>query len=380
MRYIPYGKQYIDKTDIRSVLNILKGPIITTGKEVQKFEEKITKFLGSKFSTTCNSGTSALFLALQSIEVKENDVIIMPAINFIASYNVSKLFKAKIFLADVNKDTGQMSPSNVVELCKKFKLKKIKAIITMYNGGYPENAEKFKQLKKKYGCYIIEDACHAFGAKYKSKNRYIKIGSCYHSDISTFSLHPVKTLTTGEGGIVTTNSKKLDKKIKRHRSLGIKKNLKKHWSYDVDHIGLNFRLSDFQCALGISQLKKVTKFLSFRKKIFFNYQKMLKNIPNIKLPSHKKKYISSNHLFIVNLNKPNLNLKEKLIKFMLKNKIILQYHYIPIYKFKIFKGKYINKNAEIYYNSAFSLPIYYGLSNKQQIYIAKQFENFFINN
>ena len=107
---------------------------------------------------------------------------------------------------------------------------------------------------------------------------------------------------------------------------------------------------------------------------------MLKNIPNIKLPSHKKKYISSNHLFIVNLNKPNLNLKEKLIKFMLKNKIILQYHYIPIYKFKIFKGKYINKNAEIYYNSAFSLPIYYGLSNKQQIYIAKQFENFFINN
>ena len=118
MRYIPYGKQYIDKTDIRSVLNILKGPIITTGKEVQKFEEKITKFLGSKFSTTCNSGTSALFLALQSIEVKENDVIIMPAINFIASYNVSKLFKAKIFLADVNKDTGQMSPSNVVEFVK----------------------------------------------------------------------------------------------------------------------------------------------------------------------------------------------------------------------------------------------------------------------
>ena len=171
MKFIPYGKQCIDNKDVKVVSKVLKNDLITTGYQVIKFEEKIKKFLNAKFSFTCNSGTSALFLALQSIGLKKNDTVIMPAINFIASYNIAKLFNAKIFLADVDKYSGQMSPENIIDICKKFRIKKIKAVITMYNGGYPNNAEKFKSLKKKYKCYIVEDACHALGATYEYKKK-----------------------------------------------------------------------------------------------------------------------------------------------------------------------------------------------------------------
>ena len=377
MKIIPYGRQYIDHKDIKSVSRVLNGELITTGSQIDKFENKIKKFLNCKYSITCNSGTSALFLAFKSIDIKSNDIIIMPAINFVASYNIAKQLNAKIFLADIDKETGQMLPSNVIDVCKKYKIKRIKAVVTMYNSGYPYDAEKFKKLKDIYNCFIIEDACHAFGASYKIENKNIKVGSCLHSDISTFSLHPLKTITTGEGGIVTTNSKKIAEKVKKIRSLGIEKNSNKHWEYDVKYVGFNFRLNDFQCALGLSQLDKISKFIAQRKKIFLNYQKLLSKIKEINLPIHLTKYTSSHHLFIINLKKSNIKLKEKFIKFMLKNKILLQYHYIPVYRFKVFRGKYINKNSEIYYKSAISLPIYYGLKYNEQVYITKKIKEFF---
>ena len=380
MKIIPYGRQYIDHKDIKSVSKVLNSELITTGSQVDKFENKIKKYLNCKYSFTCNRVTSALFLAFKSINIKKNDIIIMPAINFVASYNVAKQLNAKIFLADVDKETGQMLPRNVIDICKKFKIKRVKAVVTMYNGGYPLNAEKFKKLKDIYNCFIIEDACHALGASYKIGNKNIKVGSCFHSDISTFSLHPLKTITTGEGGIVTTNSKKIAEKVKKIRSLGIEKNLDKHWEYNVKYVGFNFRLSDFQCALGLSQLNKIFKFITHRKKIFLNYQRLLSKLKEINLPTQLKNYTSSHHLFIINLKKPNIKIKEKFIKFMLKNKILLQYHYIPVYKFKIFKGKYINKNSEIYYKSAISLPIYYELKYNEQVYIAKKIKEFFKKN
>jgi len=377
MNLIPYGKQYIDKNDIRLVAKSLRNSLITTGKYVINFEKKIQNYLNCKFATTCNSGTSAIYLALQAIGIKKNDILIMPSINFVASYNIAKLFGAKVYLADVNKYNGQMAPSNVLEVCKKFKINKVKAIITMYNTGYPENVENFKSFKEKFGAYIIEDACHAFGSEYILKNKRYKVGSCAHSDISTFSLHPLKTITTGEGGIVTTNSKYLDSKIKKLRSHGILKNNNYHWKYDVLYAGLNFRLNDFQCALGISQLKKIKKFISYRNKIANKYLKKLNLVNDIKCPNLNKNYISSNHLFLINLKKPNILKKEKLIKYMLKSKIILQYHYIPLYKFKFFSDKYLGKNAEIYYKSTISLPIYYGLKAKEQNLIINKIKIFF---
>ena len=266
MKTIPYGRQHIDKKDIIQVSKTLNKDKITTGTEIIRFENQLNRYLNCSYSTTCNSGTSSLFLAMQAIGIKKNDIVIMPSINFIASYNVAKILGAKIYLADIDPLTGQMSPEKVEECCLKFKIKKVKAIIVMYNAGYPENADKFFRLKKKFKSFIIEDACHALGAEYKLNNKIYKIGSCKHSDIATFSFHPLKTITTGEGGVVTTNSKQLDSKLKKLRSLGIKKN-RNHWKYDVIYNGLNLRLNDFQCSLGISQLKKIRLFLKSRSRI-----------------------------------------------------------------------------------------------------------------
>lgn len=379
MKTIPYGRQYIDSTDIKSVLKTLENEKITTGPIVEKFEKEISSYLSCKYSSACSSGTSAIFLAMQAIGLKKNDIIIMPSINFVASYNVAKLFGAKVYLADVNRFTGQMSPNDIEDCCNKFNLKKVKAIILMYNGGYPDNAEKFIKFKKKLKSFIIEDACHALGARYVSKNKTFKVGSCAHADISTFSLHPLKSITTGEGGIVTTNLKKLDKKIKELRSLGIKKDKRKHWKYDVIYNGLNLRLNDFQCALGISQLKKIKLFMSAREKIAKKYNKELKKIKQISCQNFLKNYSSSNHLYLINLKESNHKIKNNLIAYMLKNKIVLQFHYIPLYKFKIFKDKYSGKNAEHYYGTTISLPIYYGLTLKEHNLVINKLKSFFIN-
>ena len=266
-KIIPYGKQFIDRQDIKQVSKALSNDIITTGNITLELEKKIANFLNCKYSITCNSGTSAIFISLSSINLKKGDKIIMPSINFIASYNAAKILGADIYLADVDQFTGQMRPEDVENCCKKFGIKKFDVLVVMYNGGYPQDAEKFKLLKKKYKCYIVEDACHALGASYLYKKKYYKIGSCKHSDICTFSLHPLKTITTGEGGIITTNNKTLLEKMKMIRSHGIKRSYNKHWKYEVLLNGLNFRLTDFQSALGLSQLKKLINLFKKGKKI-----------------------------------------------------------------------------------------------------------------
>ena len=377
MNLIPYGKQYIDQDDIRSVSKVLKNEKITSGEEVNNFEKKITQYLKCKFAHVCNSGTSAIFLALKTIDLKKNDIVIMPAINFIASYNVAKFLGANVFLADVDKFTGQMTPEDVKRCCKKFKIKKFKALIAMYHGGCPLNAEKFYDLKKKYKFVFIEDSCHALGSTYKLRNNKYKVGSCKHSDISTFSLHPLKTITTGEGGIVTTNNKYFSEQIKKIISHGIVRT-KRHWIYNVNLNGMNLRMNDFQCALGISQLKKINLFLKKRESISKNYHKYLADIKEIILPTISKKYLSSNHLFMIILKDFDLKKKDLFIKYMLKKKIVVQYHYIPIYKFKIFKDKYSTINTNSFYKTAISLPIYYDLNKEKQKYISKCIKNFFI--
>ena len=365
MKLIPYGRQYIDNHDIRFVSKALRQNLITTGKYVKKFENKISKFLRVKFVASCNSGTSAIHLAYMAIDLKRDDVIIMPAINFIAAYNMARLMNAKIFLADVDPLTGQMTPKTLLEAIKKYKLNKIKAILTMYLGGYPENVVEFYNIKKKFNCYLIEDACHALGAKYFFNKKYLSIGSCKHSDISTFSLHPVKTITTGEGGLVTTNNRIIYEKIIHLRSHGIYKNINFHWKYDVKNISFNYRLSDLNCALGLSQLKKIQKFINYRKKIFNIYITALKKFSNfIDFPLYNFNK-PSYHLFLISINFKKITLtKNKLLEFLKKNNIFCQYHYIPIYKFKLY-GKKRNldffKGSETYYQNTLSLPIFYNL-------------------
>ena len=380
MKKIPYGKQLIDREDKKFVLDSLSKDLITTGPYVQRFENSITKFFKSKFSYVCSSGTSALHLAMLSINLKPNDTILMPSVNFIASYNMAKIMKLKVHLVDVDEYTGQITPDNVLECIKKNKLKKIKVLILMYHGGYPENSHKFYTIKKKFNFYIIEDACHALGAEYKYKNKFYKVGSCKHSDVSTFSMHPVKTITSGEGGIISTNNTKIANRIRLFRNHGMMKNKKKHWDYDIIENGYNYRLSDINCSLALSQLKKLKFLLNKRKKIYNNYLKELKNFnQNLKIPLYSRTSRSSYHLFLININFKKLKKNKDHFMEYLKNKNILaQYHYIPIYKFNIYDEKKSDfLETEKYFKNSVSLPIYPNLTVKNQNYVIKIVKKYF---
>mgnify|MGYP001207523672 CR=1 FL=1 len=369
MKYIPYGRQYIDNNDKKSVLTSLSNHLITTGPFVEKFENKLKKYFNTKHSFVCSSGTAALHLAMLSIGLKKDDIILMPAINFIASYNMAKSMQSKVYLVDVDEYTGQVTPDKVLDCIKKNKLKKIKALILMYNGGYPECVQKFYEIKKKHNFLIIEDACHALGAEYRYKKKFLKIGSCKHSDISTFSLHPLKSITSGEGGIVTTNNNKISKNIKLFRNHGILRNKKNYWNYDILEHGYNYRLSDINCALGLSQLKKISFFLKKRKSIYFKYVKEFENFnQNLILPKYSNSIRPAFHLFFININFSRLKKnKDNFMRYLVEKKILAQQHYIPIYKFKVYKER-PNKflGAEKFFKNAISLPIFVNLNVSKQ--------------
>lgn len=382
IKKIPYGRQFIDKNDKLSVISSLSNDLITTGPYVKKFEKNSAKFLKTKYSLSCSSGTSALKLSFCAAQLKKNDVVIMPVINFIAAYNMASTFGANIYLADVDKNTGQMTPETLLECIKKFKLKKIKIILTMYMGGFPENVFEFYKIKKKYKCILIEDACHAFGAKYYVKNKAYKVGSCNHSDIAIFSFHPLKPITTGEGGLLSTNKKNFYDIAKIFRSHGIIRNNKNHWDYDIKNLGYNYRLSDINCALGISQLKKIKIFLNKRKKIYIYYKSQLNGFKNIlSFPKYNKHNSPAYHLVIINIKFRELNSKDKFIYYLLKNRIIAQFHYKPINNFSIYKKKNIKfPNSMVYYNSSISIPIYHSISKKELKHIIQTIKNYVIKN
>jgi dTDP-4-amino-4,6-dideoxygalactose transaminase len=294
----------------------------------------------------------------------------MPVINFIAAYSMANLYRAKVFFADVDRSTGQMTPKTLEDCIKKNKIKEIKAVILMYMGGFPENVLCFYNLKKKYQFYIIEDACHSLGSSYKYKNNYLKIGSCAHSDICVFSFHPVKTITTGEGGLLCTNSKKIYTTAKQFRSHNILRN-KNYWDYDIKKTSFNYRLSDINCALGISQLKKINYFLLDRKKSFEEYGKLMKNSNFINFPTYSKNIKPSFHLAIINIDFKGKKNKDKLIAFLNNKKIYPQFHYKPIYAYSFAKKLNINKKSfpggKNYYKNCISIPLFVGLKRREII-------------
>ena len=380
MKLISYGKQNINTNDIHLAKDAIKADKITTGNFVRIFEKKLKNFTKAKHVVSCSSGTAALHMAFVAINIKPGDIVIVPSINFISTCNILELMKAKIFLSDVDPITGQITPELLTKCIKKNRLKKIKAIVLMYLGGHIFDNLIFYNLKKKYKFLIIEDSCHALGSKYKDKKSYYYIGSCRHADISTFSFHPLKSITTGEGGAMTTNNPLFAKKALLFRSHGIERT-NKHWNYQINYPGLNYRLSDINCAIGISQLNRIKFFLKKRLYIEKKYRLLLHPLKKKKIIDFQpevKNGCSANHLFVLNINFKKLKLsKDNFFKHLLSKKIMCQYHYIPIYKFNYFK-KLSKKlpNTEKYFNNAVSLPIFFELKNKEIIRITKVISNF----
>ena len=260
-----YGKHFIDLKDKISLKEALNQRLISGGRLVEKFEKKLSTYLSSKYSIVCSSGTAALHLIFLSLNLKKKDCVILPAINFIAAANVLKNLKINFFLADVDLKTGQISSKTILDCIKKNRIKNLKVVVTSYLGGHVFDLENIVKLKKKKKFLLIEDSCHAFGSKYLYKNSIFKVGSSKHTDASSFSFHPVKSITTGEGGLITTRNKNLAKKVKLLRSHGIERG-KNYWNYDIKNNGFNYRLSDINAALGLSQLRKINYILKKKKR------------------------------------------------------------------------------------------------------------------
>ena len=383
---IPYSRQCIDKQDINEIVNVLKGKFVTSGPKITEFENKIKNFTQSNHAIAVNSATSALHIACIALGLKKNDYLWTSPISFVASSNCALYCGAKVDFVDIDLKSYNISVS---ELEKKLSIakkeKKLPKILVVVNfAGQPCQLDKIKSLSKKYKFKILEDSSHALGAYYKKQI----LGNCYYSDISVFSFHPVKIITTLEGGMVVTNNTKIAKKLIMLRNHGIVRDknslIKKkitNWYYEQHMLGYNYRMNDVQAALGISQLKKIDFF--YKKRLFVKnfYDKNLKNLP-LEIPQINKLAKSSLHLYVVLLNRELAKkTRDKLINFLRRKKIETNVHYIPIYSQPYYKKLGFKKknfpNAEDYFQRAISLPIHPMLNQKNLEYIVKQIKNFF---
>ena len=367
MNFIPYGKQSIDEDDINSVVEVLKSDFLTTGPKIKEFEDELCKYTNAKYCVAVANGTAALHLASLVLLNKGDKVITTPN-SFVATSNSILYVEAKPIFVDIKED-GNID----LDLCEE-ELKKdssIKAIYVVNFSGNIVNQKKLKYLKESYNIKILEDCAHSLGATFEG----IKAGSCENSDCSILSFHPVKHITTGEGGAVTTNSKEIYEKLLELRAHGIKRLPEfAPWYYEMHSLGFNYRITDMQAALGISQLKKLDSFIKRRKEIALKYDEAFLN--SVVKPLYSFNQNSSYHLFVVKVDFSKLNIsKVELFNKMREKNIGLQLHYIPINKQPYYKSLgYGNEDTPImnrYYDECFSLPMYSSLSNEEQEYVIK---------
>ncbi len=381
---IPYSRQKIFNNDIKEVVKVLKSDFLTKGRKVLEFEKNLSKSVNAKYAISCNSGSSALLLACRALSIKKNDIVWTVPNTYAASANCALECGAKIDFVDIDRKSWNISISQLEKKLKESKAKNKlpKLLVLVHLAGTPSKLDKVRQLSKKYKFKIIEDASHAVGAKYK-KN---PIGSCKWSDLTIFSFHPVKIITSGEGGAVTTNNKKLAERIKLFRENGIHSNKKvfKNYPYYPNYYeqvdtGYNFRMSEISAALANSQLKKLNFFINCRNIIAKKYIKFIKN-PKFICQEQLKNGKSSYHLFIIKLVKPNKNQYLKIFKIFNKNKIFVNLHYKALHLNPFFKDMGFKKGqfpiSENYSYSAFSIPIYVGLSENNIRKIIKILNNF----
>lgn len=362
--YIPYGKQSIDEEDINAVIDALRSDFLTTGPKIQEFEQKVKDYVGAGYAVAISNGTAALHAACFAAGIKKNDEVITTPITFAASANCALYLGAKPVFADIKKDTYNIDPEDI----RKKINKKTKAIIPVHYTGQPCEMDEIHKIAKEHNLVVIEDAAHALGADYRGK----KIGSI--SDMTTFSFHPVKHITTGEGGMIVTNNKEYYKNLKLFRSHGITRDeslmqrADGAWYYEQLDLGYNYRISDIQCALGVSQMKKIEQFIIRRKQLANRYNKAFKDIKEITIPYQKQGCNNSWHLYVIQVQE-----RGRIFKQLRNAGIGVNVHYIPVYQHPYYQKHGYNEtkceNAEELYKHIISLPLYPNLTDAEQDYI-----------
>lgn len=374
MRMIPYGKQSISAEDIRAVVNVLESDFITQGPVVPEFEQAVANYCGSRYGIAVNSATSALHIACRALKLGPGDYLWTTPVSFVASANCGLYCGSKVDFVDIDPKSYNMSidllEEKLLDARKNNKLPKI--VVPVHFTGQSCEMQKIAELAKEFGFAVIEDAAHAIGGKYEEQ----QIGSCMYSDMTVFSFHPVKIITTGEGGMALTSRRDLYERLQLLRNHGITRDPlqmtgESHgpWYYQQIDLGYNFRMTDLQAALGLSQLTRIDDFINHRQVLARRYNDYFKDLP-VTLPWQSPSSSSAWHLYVVRLRKMLAHCRAEIFQAMRSCGIGVNVHYIPIHlqpyyqKLGFKSGDF--PNAEKYYSEAITLPLHHGMSPSDQ--------------
>jgi len=375
MKFIPYGTQWIDDDDINEVIKVLRSDWITTGPKIKEFEDAICSYIGCRYCVAVNSGTSALDIAVQSLELPEGSEVITTPFTFVATSNAIIYNGLKPVFADICSDTFNIDPEDV----RRKITKNTKAIIYVDYAGQPCEIKAIRDIADEFDLYLIEDACHAIGAEYEGN----KVGN--FADLTIFSFHPVKHITTGEGGAVVTDDEGLYERLSLLRSHGIDKDVQDRygpdasWAYDMKYLGRNYRITDFQAALGVSQLKKLDMFIDKRNELALRYRELLGNIDGVTLPVIKDNISHAWHLYTILLDE-SID-RDEFFKYMRSANIGVNLHYIPVYKHSYYVENFGFDSEEFpvtedVFKRIITLPLYPKMELKQLEYVVEKIKEY----
>jgi UDP-4-amino-4,6-dideoxy-N-acetyl-beta-L-altrosamine transaminase len=391
---LPYGRQHITEEDIQAVETVLRSDWLTQGPTIAVFEKSLGELLGAPHIVACSSGTAALHLAMLALGVGEGDEVVTTPITFLASANCARFVGAEVRFADIDAATGLMDPRSLSKILAADRKKKIKVVVPVHFAGQPVELPQIYSLAKAHGASVVDDACHALGAEYEHQEQTFRVGGSPHSDITVFSFHPVKHVATGEGGAIATPHAELSERLRRFRNHGMQKDEFTYpesayspegsvnpWYYEMHEPGFNYRLTDIQAALGISQLKRLLWSLEHRNHLATRYNELLSDTFDrddvhslTLLPKRKHAY----HLFVIQIDFERFGVSRAAVMNHLKQAGIgTQVHYIPVHLQPYYRRRYGTApgdfpQAEQYYAKALSLPMYPDLTEDDITRVVKE--------
>ena len=380
---ISYGHQWIDEADIKAVSEVLRSDFLTTGPVAAEFEKDLCDLTGARHAIVCSSGTTALHLACLALNLNQDSLGVTSPITFLSSANCVEFCGGRADFVDIDPETLCLSPDLLEEYCENTAVPDV--VIPVDFAGVPSDLPAIWALAQKYGFKVIEDAAHSIGTTYQHHGTTYHCGGCTHSDLAVFSFHPVKTITTGEGGAVLTNDDQMAARIRRMRSHGMHRHADLRdrndgpWYYEMSELNFNCRITDFQCALGKSQLKKLLDFKRRRLEIVHMYNAAFSENPNLVLPKVPENASVCYHLYPLQF-KTGKETRYRVFNELAKSRIFCQIHYIPVYWQPYYRNKYSYPagkcpQAETYYSGCLSLPLYPALKDEEVTYIIESILN-----